>query len=311
MMHPLLLEHALVLSGQNGLYRVETNEGLFLCRSASAIRKSGRKLLAGDRVAIEAHEDGTGFIRSVDERQNSLVRPPVANIGLLILVVAASSPNPVPYFLDKLTVIAEKQHIPLALAITKCELGGAEALEAIYRKTPYPVFPISDHGKHGSQALFAYMKGKTSVFCGASGVGKSTLLNAIAPELQAETGALSEKIQRGKNTTRVTSLHRMDADTYIADTPGFSMLELDRYHRLEKEELPTLFPEMLPLLGQCRYSHCTHLCEEGCRIVGAVEDGSIARERHESYCKLYQELKQIPTAKRYAAAEKEVFPHEK
>lgn len=299
-------EHALLLSGQNGLYRVETREGLLLCRSASGIRKSGYKLLAGDRVTVEDNGDGTGFIRTLEERANSLVRPPVANIGLLVLVVAATDPKPVPFLLDQLTVIAEKQRIPLAIAITKCELGvhgEPEELEEIYRKTPYPVFRISHRGKTGSSSLFAYMKGKTSVFCGASGVGKSTLLNCISPELQAETGALSEKIRRGKNTTRVTTLHRIGEDTYIADTPGFSMLELERYHRLELEELSSLFPEMRPLLGSCRYSHCTHLCEEGCRIVSAVEDGVLSRERHESYCKLYRELKALPPQKRFSVKE--------
>lgn len=302
---PSYFEHALLLGGHNGLYRVETEEGLLLCRSASGIRKNGWKLLAGDRVTVEAHEDSTGFIRSVDERSNSLIRPPVANVGLLVLVAAATDPKPVPYLLDQLTVIAEKQRIPLAIAITKCELGGEEELEAIYSKTPYPVFRISDRGRHGSEALFAGMKGKTSVFCGASGVGKSTLLNCLAPELQAETGVLSQRIMRGKNTTRVTTLHRIEPGTYIADTPGFSMLDMERYHRLDTEELPTLFPEMLPLLGQCRYSHCTHLCEEGCRIVGAVRDGTIARERHESYCKLYRELKAMPPQKRFSAVKKE------
>lgn len=296
-------EHALLLSGQNGLYRVETPEGLLLCRSATGIRKNGWKLLAGDRVSVEAHGDGSGFIRGVDERTNSLIRPPVANIGLLVLVVAATDPKPVPFLLDQLTVIAEKQHIPLALAITKCELGGADELEAIYSRTPYPIFRISERGTRGSEALFDCMRGKTSVFCGASGVGKSTLLNCLAPALQAETGALSERIRRGKNTTRVTALHRIEASTYVADTPGFSMLELERYHRLEPEELPSLFPEMRPFLGQCRYSHCTHLCEEGCKIVGATEQGLIAGERHESYCKLYRELKALPPKIRFAATE--------
>lgn len=300
------IEHALLLSGQNGLYRVETREGSLLCRGASGIRKNGYKLLAGDRVTVEDNGDGTGFIRGLDERINSLVRPPVANIGLLVLVAAATDPKPTPFLLDQLTVIAEKQHIPLAIAITKCELGTngePEELEAIYRKTPYPVFRISEQGRNGSSSLLAFMKGKTSVFCGASGVGKSTLLNCIAPELRAETGALSEKIHRGKNTTRVTTLHRIEEDTYIADTPGFSMLEPERYQRLEIEELPSLFPEMRPLLGSCRYSHCTHLCEEGCRIVSAVEDGVLSRERHESYCKLYRELKALPPQKRFSVKE--------
>ncbi len=286
-------EHALVLSGQNGLYRVETAQGLLLCRSASKIRKNGRKLLAGDFISGEDNGDGTGFIRDMEERKNSLIRPPVANIGLLVLVTAASNPKPDAFLLDKLTVIAEKEGIPAAIAITKSELGGAEKLAAIYRKTPYPVFLISEKGKIGAEALFAHMRGKLSVFCGASGVGKSTLLNFLIPELHANVGTLSEKIQRGKNTTRVTSLHRIGQTTYIADTPGFTMLDTGTCCRIDKAALVSLFPEMKACPGQCRYTHCTHLCEDGCRFLEAVKNGTIAKERHESYLKLYQELNSL------------------
>ena len=284
-------EHALVLGGQNGLYRVETENGLLSCRSATKIRKDGCKLMAGDRVTVEDNGDGTGFVRSVDERSNSLVRPPVANVGLLVIVAAADHPKPLPFNIDKLTVIAEKQKIPVAIVISKSELGDPEHLADIYAATPYPVFGVSEYGKEGADGLTALMKGRTTVFCGASGVGKSTLLNTLFPSLHAEVGALSEKIARGKNTTRTTSLFRVAEQTYVADTPGFTMLETGMYCQIDKKELISLFPEMALHTANCRYSHCTHLCEDGCGVVAAVGDGSVRRERHESFKRLYEELK--------------------
>ena len=285
----------LLLGGQNGLYRVETPDGILLCRSATKIRKDGLKLQAGDIVYIEDNGDGTGFVRSVGERKNSLVRPPVSNVGLLVIVAAADHPKPLPFCIDKLTVIAEKQNIPVALVISKSELGDPASLASVYAKTPYPVFKVAEYGKEGTEGLLSLMQGKITVFCGASGVGKSTLLNTLFPDLHAEVGELSEKIQRGKNTTRTTSLFRIDKDTYVADTPGFTMLETDMYCKIEKKELCTLFPEMSSYLGKCRYSHCTHLCEEGCGIVEAVQNGIIPKERHESFKRLYEELKTIPS----------------
>ncbi len=284
-------EHVLVLGGKNGLYQVETEGGLLLCRGATKIRKDGWKLLAGDRVTVEDNGDGTGFIRGIDERINSLIRPPIANIGLLVLVVAATSPKPAPYNLDKLTVIAEKANIPVAIAITKSELGGADEIAAHFHGAPYPLFFIAEKGSVGSEPFLDYLKGKISVFCGASGVGKSTLLNHLFPEVHADVGELSEKIQRGKNTTRATTLYRVFKDTYIADSPGFTMLDTEMYCRLTREELPMLFPEMHPFLGKCRYTKCGHTCEDGCEILKEVECGRISRERHESYCKLFWESK--------------------
>lgn len=288
-------EHCLILSGQKGLYLVETPEGLLQCRAAARIRKEGVRLMAGDRVSVEDNGDGTGFVRSAEQRANSLVRPPVANVELLVIVASAELPKTLPFNIDKLTVIAEKQGIPVAVAVTKSELdgAGADALLGIYRKTPYPAFRIAEKGKEGAEPLRELMQGKLSVFCGASGVGKSTLLNSLFPSLHAEVGALSKKIGRGKNTTRTTSLFCVSENTYVADTPGFTMLDPPAYCRLDRRELFTLFPEMVPFAADCRYSHCTHLCEEGCGIVGAVREGHIRPERHESFRRLYDELKTL------------------
>lgn len=297
---PTLLEHALLLSGQNGLYRVETEHGILLCRGASKIRKEGQKLLAGDRVSVEDNGDGTGFIRELAPRKNVLTRPPIANIDLLVLVAAGAIPKTDPFLLDKLTVVAEKEQIPIALLLTKAELGETEKLAEIYRKTPYPLLTVSAYGTVGKESLLKLLRGKISVFCGASGVGKSTVLNALFPSLQAEVGDLTERIGRGKNTTRTTTLYPVGDNTYLADSPGFTMMELAQYCTVEADELPTLFAEFLPYLGQCRYTRCTHTCEEGCRILRACEDGEIAKSRQESYRRLYQEQKDTQTMRKRA-----------
>ena len=296
------LKDCLILSGRNGLYAAETAEdagaepALLLCRSAAKIRKDGLKLCAGDRVSVEDNGDGTGFIREVLPRRNALIRPPVANIGLLVVVVSASQPAADPFTVDKLTAVAENEQIPVAVAITKCETdtGNGRSLADIYGKTPYPVFRLSDGGKKGGDELLACMENKLTVFCGASGAGKSTLLNTLFPHMHAETGELSARIGRGKNTTRVTSLFRVSRGTYVADTPGFTSLDWNLCCGVPKEDILKLFPDLYAFAGSCRYTHCTHLVEEGCAVVEAVRSGEAAQSRHDSYCRLYRERKAHP-----------------
>ena len=288
----------LILSGRNGLYAAEAagESGILLCRSATKIRKDGLKLCAGDRTTVEDNGDGTGFIREILPRKNALIRPPVANIGLLVVVVSASQPAADPFTVDKLTAVAENEHIPVAVAITKCETdeGNGQALADIYTKTPYPVFRLSDGGKNGGDALLSCMENKLTVFCGASGAGKSTLLNTLFPQMHAETGELSSRIGRGKNTTRVTSLFKISSDTYVADTPGFTSLDWALCCGVPKEDILKLFPDLFSCAGNCRYTHCTHLVEDGCAVVEAVRSGEVSKSRHDSYCRLYRERKAHP-----------------
>ncbi len=294
-------DSCLVLNGQNGLYAVEIPAGsaepaVLLCRSATKIRKDGVKLCAGDFVSVEDNGDGTGFIREVLPRRNVLIRPPVANIGLLVVVISASQPATDPFTVDKLTAVAEYADIPVAIAITKCETDekGGRDLEEIYRRTPYPVFRLSEGGRIGGKELLDGMNGRLTVFCGASGAGKSTLLNTLFPHMHAETGELSARIGRGKNTTRVTSLFRVFGNTYVADTPGFTSLDWNLCCGVPKEDILKLFPDLYAFAGHCRYTHCTHLVEEGCAVVEAVRSGEAAQSRHDSYCRLYREQKAHP-----------------
>ena len=283
----------LVLIGKNGLYTVESDGIKYLCRSGTKVRKFDGKLLAGDRVVFRDNGDGNGFIISLLERKNFLIRPPVANIDTLSMVVAPKDPAPYLYNIDLLTVIAEKNGIECAVIISKNDLSDCSEIKNVYEKTPFKVFETSSSTGHGISKVKDFLEGKISVLCGASGVGKSSLLNSIYPFLELETGELSERISRGKNTTRTTELFSLGEGTYLADTPGFTAVNTELYCAIDHKELHLLFPEFNIHKQNCRYTDCTHTKEEECGIAEAVEKGIISASRHESYKKLYSELKSI------------------
>ena len=283
----------LVLSGKNGLYTVECNGVKYSCRSGTKVRKFDGKLLAGDKVVFRDNGDGNGFITSFLPRKNFLVRPPVANIDTLSMVVAPKDPAPYLYNIDLLTVIAKKNDIECAIIISKNDLSDCSDLKKVYKNTPFKVFETSSATGHGVDEVKEFLRGKVSVLCGASGVGKSSLLNSLYPFLELETGGLSERISRGKNTTRTTELFSLGDGTYLADTPGFTAVNTELYCAIDHKELHLLFPEFEEFEQNCRYSDCTHAKEEECGIAMAVENGLISASRHESYKKLYIELKSI------------------
>jgi len=289
----IIEKEGLILSGQNGRYAVESDGNIIYCRSGTRVRKNDGKILAGDKVIFRDNGDGNGFITSIRERTNSLVRPPVANIDLLAMVVAPKDPAPYLYNIDLLTVIAEKNNIQCAIFISKSDLADCDEIREIYKKTPFSVIETSSKDKIGVDAAKELLHGKICVLCGASGVGKSTLINSLYPQLRLKTGSLSEKIARGKNTTRTTELFSLGDGTYLADTPGFTAVNTELYCTIEHKELHTLFPEFAEHTYKCRYADCTHTKETDCGIAEAVVKGEIAESRHESYKKLYFELKSI------------------
>ncbi|MBQ3230807.1 MAG: ribosome small subunit-dependent GTPase A [Clostridia bacterium] len=286
-------KEGLILSGKSGIYKVERNGEVYICRSGTKMRKTDGRILAGDRVIFRDNGDGNGFITAFCERKNRLIRPPVANIDLLAMVVAPKDPAPYLYNIDLLTVIAEKHGIECAIIISKSDLGDSADIAEIYRKTPFSVIETCSKSGKGIDAVKELMSNKISVLCGASGVGKSTLINAMFPFLELETGELSERIARGKNTTRTTELFPLGNGTYLADTPGFSAVDTELYCTIDHKELHTLFPEFEVFKDECRYNDCTHTKETECGIALAVARGDISESRHESYKKLYSELKNI------------------
>lgn len=286
-------KEGLILSGKNGRYTVEADGEAVICRSGTRVRKNDGKILAGDRVIFRDNGDGNGFITSLLPRRNSLTRPPVANIDLLAMVVAPKDPAPYLYNIDLLSVIAQKNNIECAIIISKSDLADCANLIEVYQKTPFTVIETSSENGIGVEEVRNLLKGKICVLCGASGVGKSTLINSLYPHLKLETGSLSEKIARGKNTTRTTELFPLGNGTYLADTPGFTAVNTELYCAIEHKELDALFPEFEMHLKNCRYTDCTHTKETECGIADAVKDGYIAESRHESYKKLYLELKLV------------------
>ncbi len=296
----------IIVSGVGGLYSVRSADGeIFPCRAKGAFRRRGISPLVGDRVSIRPPE-GNGkeyFIEEIFERKNSLIRPPMANLETLFVTFAPKDPEPSTLYLDKLLSIAVFNHIQPVVVITKADISAelAEIYAGIYRKAGFPVFISSSENGNGVDALKEYILSLNGIcaFAGASGVGKSTLMNALFPSLSLDTGVLSEKISRGKHTTRSVTLYPMaelienaPSDSYIADTPGFSMLDFIEFDFYTLEDLPHCFPEFEPYLSECRYTDCSHTKESAsdCAIAAAIESGAISKERHESYLSIYADL---------------------
>ena len=284
------------------------------CRARGNFRHEHISPLVGDRVTvcyddtsfvsadgeIAPSTDRTGLV--IDEilpRKNSLIRPPLANLDVMLVVVAAATPDPDIPTLDKLLTILEYNRIEPVLIIGKAELKPKRAakIAALYEKIGYRTFVLSCHTGEGMEAFSDYahteLRGRITAVAGASGAGKSTLLNTVFPGLDLITGDISEKIGRGKNTTRHTQLFDLPGQNgYIADTAGFSLLDFERFDFFTLEDLPHTLREFAPYLGKCRYTDCMHLADEGCAILAAVEAGDIPRTRHEAYKELYATLKE-------------------
>jgi len=248
--------------------------------------------LAGDRVCITPQGEGMGSLDAVEPRRNFLVRPPVANVDCLLVVASGADPAPNLLVLDKMIAIAEYKGIEPVVVVNKCDLRSAGELEAIYRRAGLRVILLSAGLGQGIEELRACIAGKISVLTGNSGVGKSSLLNRLDPALGLETGEISRKLGRGRHTTRAACLYPLAGGGYIADTPGFSSLDMEKAERIPKEELAGCFREFGALAGRCKYASCTHVKEEGCAVLEAVEEGAIASSRQESYAAMYKEARE-------------------
>lgn len=292
MTEPKRLE-GLVRKGIGGFYTVETLEGFYTCTARGKFRKERISPYAGDRVRITGEEDGTGALEEILPRKNFLVRPPIANIDQLFIVASLCHPFPEPIIIDKTIAVAEMEDVQPILVLTKTDLEDGSELKAIYDLAGIPCFVVSSVTGQGVEQVRELLGGKISAFTGNSGVGKSSLLNALFPEFQLKTGEISQKLGRGRHTTREVELYKLKDGGYVADTPGFSTFDIERYRLTDKEKLAYGFREFLPYLGECQFSSCSHTCEKGCAILKAVEEGKIARSRHESYCSMYQEVKDV------------------
>ena len=282
-----------IIRALSGFYYVRCPEGELTCRAKGRFRSEGVTPLVGDRVAAEINADGTGTVSEVLPRKNAFSRPAIANVDLLVMIVSEAIPVTEPYLADRITVRCEKNGCAAALVINKCDLSPGDRLAAVYAGTGYPVWRVSAATGDGIPALREALRGKICCFTGNSGVGKSSVLNALAPSLSIPTGEVSRKLGRGRHTTRHVELFDLGDGTLIADTPGFASFDDEDESPILPEELEGLFPEFREYLGSCRFDDCAHRREPGCAVREAVEGGGIHPSRYASYLRLYDEASRI------------------
>ena len=284
-----------IVKGIAGFYYVHVvNHGVYECKAKGIFRNRNIKPLVGDNVEIQLldEQNKLGSITDIKERQNELIRPAVANINQALVVFAIAEPMPNLNLLDRFLVMMEKNNIDTVICFNKTDLAEEEKLlqiKDIYVKADYHVIFTSAIAGIGMEELKRIIDGKTTAFAGPSGVGKSSILNALMPQANSKTGSISEKIKRGKHTTRHTELFRIDKDTFVADTPGFTSLNLPE---IEAERLRYYFKEFEGYEGKCRFDMCTHLHEPDCAVKKAVEAGEIAEGRYNSYSLFFKELRE-------------------
>lgn len=283
----------LVLKGVGGLYTVAVEDRTVECRACGRFRRERITPLAGDRVTVEFQEDGSGFLTEILPRRNALVRPPVANLDALVIVASAAQPAPNTLVMDKLIAVAEKNEIEPVVVVNKTDLADAHTLQETYQKSGFSTFFLTAKEPHSVQPLQEFLRGKVSAFTGNSGVGKSSLLNCICPELALPTGEISQKLGRGRHTTRTAQLYPLAGGGYLVDTAGFSSLDMEQVEPILKDELPFCFREFADHFGKCRFTSCAHLKEVGCSVKAAVEAGEIPHSRYESYVAMMEDAAKL------------------
>lgn len=282
----------IIIKGIGGFYYVEVAEAVYECKARGLFRKQNITPTVGDRCRIEVPENGFASIVEILPRKNILIRPALANLDKLIIVVSACKPRPNYLIIDRLASAAVDKDIKPIIAITKTDLASVDELNRVYEKARIDTVCIDYKTGDGIERVRSELKGCISGFAGNSGVGKSTLINAVEPELRLATGEISDKLGRGRHTTRSAELFNLSFGGKIADTPGFASFDGEFGEPIDKDSLQFCFPEFEPYIGECKFTSCAHLCERGCEIVEAVNRGDIAKQRHESYCTLYREAKE-------------------
>ena len=286
------MPEGIILKGIGGFYYVEVADEIYECKARGSFRKEKISPLAGDRVRIRLDDKGYNSIEKISERKNYFNRPPVANIDNLVIVVSTCEPNPNFIIIDRLTAVAYCKKVKPIIVFTKNDKQTADEFKSYYSQTGIDTFIISKDDDEDIEKLKSILKGSVSAFTGNSGVGKSTLLNRLFSSLSLETGEISQKLGRGRHTTRQVELFKINGG-YIADTPGFSSLDFETNDIIVKDELAYCFPEFQDYIGECKFTSCSHTGDKGCKISEAVEKGLINKSRYNSYVELYNEVKNI------------------
>lgn len=282
-----------IIRGIGGLYTVDTGDRLLECRARGIFRYEKIRLTAGDRVLCSEQPNGEARIEELRPRRNLLIRPAVANLDALTVIASAAPPETEPYLIDRVFAVAAFKGITPILCVNKTDLDPGERFAEIYEKIGIPVLRLSAQTGAGIPELERLLAGKISALTGNSGVGKSSILSRMLPGRALAVGGLSERVGRGRNTTRHTELYPLPGGGYVADTPGFSAFDVQRLETLLPEDVQHGFPEMAPYITQCRYTGCRHIREDGCAVLEAVRAGVIPASRHESYVRLCEELRDV------------------
>ncbi len=281
-----------IIRSLSGFYDVLVPAGVITCRARGILRKGDSVPLTGDMVQITV-EKGKGMVEQILPRKNSFVRPAVANVDALVVFAANVNPVTEPFLIDRVAAIAGDQEVQVILCVNKTDLDPAVDLVRIYTNAGFPVISTSAETGEGVEQLRQMIRGKLTAFTGNSGVGKSSILNRLCPELALPTGEVSEKLGRGRHTTRHVELYALDGDTLVADTPGFSSFDTDQMDVILKENLQYAFPDFEPHIGKCQFHDCSHRKEPGCAVVAAVRAGELEHTRYDSYLRLYEKASQI------------------
>ena len=285
----------IILKALSGFYYVDDGSGrLTACRGRGKFRHQKVSPLVGDRVEFTRLEGESGILDAVLPRKNEFQRPAVANIDQLVVVASGAIPVTDPFLIDRVVSIAEGRDCESIIVLNKCDLDGADSLYDTYTRAGFTTLRVSAQTGEGIDQLAAAIVGKVSAFTGNSGVGKSSILNALQPDFHIRVGEVSDKLGRGRHTTRHVELFRLDSGAIVADTPGFSSFDTEEMELRRPEELQYTFREFAPYLDQCRFTGCAHVKEKGCAVLGAVKAREIPASRHQSYVRLYQQAKEVP-----------------
>ena len=277
----------------SGFYYVDTGTEVLTCRARGKFRKDGISPLVGDRVEVRELGNGEGFVEAILPRKNAFTRPAVANIDQLVVIASGAIPKTDPYLIDRVVAIAALKGCEVIILLNKCDLDSADNLYQIYRAAGFQTLRVSAQTGEGLEELIPLISNKLSAFTGNSGVGKSSILNALDPEFQLRVGEVSDALGRGRHTTRHVELFHLSCGADIVDSPGFSSFETDELNLELKRRLPETFREFQPYLDNCRFVGCSHTKEKGCAVLEAVRRGDIQKSRHASYLRLYEELKPL------------------
>ena len=291
-MSMLIKQTGRILRSLSGFYDVQTDGGIISCRGRGHLRRGNESPLTGDMVEITV-EKGKGMVERILPRKNHFIRPAVANVDVLVIFAANVNPVTEPFLIDRVAAIAGDQEVPVVLCVNKCDLDPAVDLVKIYKNAGFTVIQTSAETGEGVDQLRQLLQGKLAAFTGNSGVGKSSILNQLCPELQLPVGEVSEKLGRGRHTTRHVELYKLAEDTYVADTPGFSSFDTDQMEVILKENLQYSFPDFGRYIGQCQFRDCSHRKEPGCAVTAAVGEGQIEQSRYDSYLRLYEKASLI------------------